>query len=62
MKRLSFTLLLAAFAILPSCSQSEAATMCGCGYEKGTEQCCDETAARCDSCDKIKGSPGCCVE
>jgi hypothetical protein len=36
------------------------AALCACGEVKGSEECCDESAARCDDCGKIKGSPGCC--
>jgi len=61
MKKFLVGMFLVVAAFLPACGSAEAAT-CGCGFEKGTEQCCDENAERCGDCSKIKGSPGCCVE
>jgi len=54
MKKTLFGVFLALALVLPACTSSQASELCGC--EKGTE------AARCGSCDKIKGSPGCCVD
>jgi len=62
MKKIIFGVFLALALVLPACTSGQASELCGCGFEKGTEQCCDESAARCGSCDKIKDSPGCCVE
>ncbi len=36
-------------------------SLCGdCGELKGTDGCCDASAAACPGCDLAKGSPGCC--
>ena len=41
-------------------AKAGAVTLCGCGYEKGAESCCNAELPKCGGCGKIKGSPGCC--
>jgi len=36
--------------------------LCGCGEVKGSKNCCNPDAQKCDKCDKIAGSPGCCLK
>ena len=52
------------FALAAGCKSSDADTselvLCDCGMEKGSDDCCDPDAPRCDDCGKIKGSEGCC--
>ncbi|MEW6072010.1 MAG: hypothetical protein AB1726_05345 [Planctomycetota bacterium] len=42
--------------------QAAEMVLCDCGYEKGSEHCCDPNATRCPDCGKIQGSPGCCCK
>jgi hypothetical protein len=62
MRKLIIGAFLLAATVLPSCTAEQTLEFCDCGFEKGTAECCDESADRCGDCSKIKGSPRCCVE